>query len=346
MERFRKLGRHPRAHRNGTWAVSPLNLHTDLGTHRFVTGGADGIIRTWSLPESGQTPKESDTHDPQPVDNDSKICSSLLTLEAHALAVVDVAVSADGTVAASTSLDGVLKIWDLTKGVSQEPRTISMDVTEAWGVAMSSKGDILVSCGVAGNVQVIDVKMGVSEQTMCVERKTKDTEHARVEKPMALSVALNYDDTRAVVGAHDGSVTLFDIETGKVLINSLPTHGGPVRSLAYIPSEPTSVVTASDDQLANFYDLDAAQVTGSCRGHSGHVLCVDVAPDGKHIVTGGADRTVRVWDRVTKESLFKYREHEESVWDVAYTMAGKRIVSVSDDESIGIIDSTHAHSVI
>jgi WD40 repeat protein len=39
------------------------------------------------------------------------------------------------------------------------------------------------------------------------------------------------------------------------------------------------------------------------RGHSGWVLSVAYSPDGKHIVTGSNDNTVKVWDSQTGKEV-------------------------------------------
>ena len=362
MERFRKLGKCISAHQHGVWSVSGLDASIHGNRQDFITGGADGQIRTWRLLEGGPNDNEINKNHPDHVNgkdfedikkaNEQDIalgsdspCVPVHTLSGHALAVVNVAVAKEGTIAASTSLDGTLKIWDLARPI-QEPRSISLEVTECWGVALSTTGEAMVSCGAGGSVQVFDTKMGLSEQSMSIERKKKEGDHFRVEKPMAMCVALSPDDRHVAVGASDGNITIFDVHTGKVVCNSFPPHAASIRSLMYIPSERGKLVTASDDQLVNFYDVDAAQITGTCRGHAGHVLCVTASPDGQHITSGGTDNTVRVWDRMSKQCLFKSMEHKESVWGVAYCSQGKLILSVSDDASIGVIDSTHAKSVL
>ena len=38
------------------------------------------------------------------------------------------------------------------------------------------------------------------------------------------------------------------------------------------------------------------QETLTLKGHSGSVLSVSFSPDGKRIVSGSADKTVKIWD--------------------------------------------------
>ena len=39
------------------------------------------------------------------------------------------------------------------------------------------------------------------------------------------------------------------------------------------------------------------------RGHSGWVRSVAYSPDGKHIVTGSLDETVKIWDSTTGKEV-------------------------------------------
>lgn len=44
-------------------------------------------------------------------------------------------------------------------------------------------------------------------------------------------------------------------------------------------------------------------------GHSNWVRSARFSPDGRLIVSGSDDKTVRLWDRQTKESVHTYYEH-------------------------------------
>jgi WD40 repeat protein len=39
------------------------------------------------------------------------------------------------------------------------------------------------------------------------------------------------------------------------------------------------------------------------RGHSGYVFSVAYSPDGKHIVSGAYDKTVKIWDAQSGEEV-------------------------------------------
>ncbi|MHC4070924.1 MAG: WD40 domain-containing protein [Planctomycetota bacterium] len=63
------------------------------------------------------------------------------------------------------------------------------------------------------------------------------------------------------------------------------------------------------------------------RGYSERVRSVAFRPDGKRIVSGSTDRTVKVWDSATGSELITLQGHEDRLRSVVFSPDGKRIVS-------------------
>ena len=59
------------------------------------------------------------------------------------------------------------------------------------------------------------------------------------------------------------------------------------------------------------------------------------SPDGKFVVTGGADNTVRFWDVATGQNLETFGAHA-GVWQVAFTTDGKYLAAGYADGTINI----------
>ncbi len=64
------------------------------------------------------------------------------------------------------------------------------------------------------------------------------------------------------------------------------------------------------------------------RGHRDWVACVVIAADGKQVLAGGYDTTVRIWDAATGELLKRLTGHGEAVLSVAASRDGGLIASV------------------
>lgn len=79
------------------------------------------------------------------------------------------------------------------------------------------------------------------------------------------------------------------------------------------------------------------QVTRTLTGHSDEVTALAMAANGT-LVSGGKDRTVRVWDLAGGRQRFKMEGHSDAVRSVAISPDGKLAASGSDDKSILIWD--------
>jgi len=109
------------------------------------------------------------------------------------------------------------------------------------------------------------------------------------------SVRFNLSET-SILGSigSDRTFTLYDIRTGKAerrVIMQMRSN-----ALAWSPTFPTSVLLASEDH--NLYTFDVRRLMNPTQIYKGHVAAVmscDWAPTGLEFVSGGWDRTVRIW---------------------------------------------------
>jgi WD40 repeat protein len=74
-------------------------------------------------------------------------------------------------------------------------------------------------------------------------------------------------------------------------------------------------------------------------GHSDGVTNATFSPDGKLVVTAGADNTARVWDATTGKQLLVLKGHTGALNAARFSPDGKFIITASADSTARIWDT-------
>ncbi|KAG2350128.1 WD40 repeat-like protein [Suillus weaverae] len=156
---------------------------------------------------------------------------------------------------------------------------------------------------------------------------------------MVFSVALSPDGKRIACGLLDGTIQVWDMETGEALCAPLQGHTSHVMSVAFSP-DGHRIVSGSYDCTVRVWDAKAGEALGSpLQGHASYVWSVAISPDGKRIVSGSKDETIRVWDMETGEAFGAPLQGRTSgVRSVTISPDGQRIISGSQDNTIRVWD--------
>src|SRR5438105_14148760 len=72
------------------------------------------------------------------------------------------------------------------------------------------------------------------------------------------------------------------------------------------------------------------------KGHVANIPSLAFSADGKMLVSGSWDTTIRVWDVASDKQLAMFKDRPEKVWSVAITEDCKTLASGSNDGAITI----------
>ncbi len=156
-------------------------------------------------------------------------------------------------------------------------------------------------------------------------------------------ITVSKDGQYLLSGSKDKTARIWNLHTG--MCNSvLSGHTDPLRVVAF-SADAQLAVTASggddewrtDDNSVRLWDTTSGRCTRILRGHIDRVSTVALTPSGKVVLSGGYDRTLRVWNVETGQAV-QLLGHTLHIWSGWLSTDGSRAASLSEDGTLRFWD--------
>ncbi|KAL9127846.1 MAG: hypothetical protein Q9217_003365 [Psora testacea] len=271
----------------------PSNLGSGISTlawapdnQTLASGSDDKSIRLWDVSTGKQHPHP---------------------LHGHHHYIYTIAFSPKGNILVSGSYDEAVILWDIrTRHIL---RTLPAHSDPVGGVDFIRDGTLIVSCAGDGLIRIWDTGTGQCLRTLVHEDNAPVTSvrfspNGKFVLAWTLDSCLrlwNYVDGRCVKTYQGHSNAKYSI-SGAFGVYGGGSGGGTGASNdddEMVVAKKAFVVSGSDDGRIVWWDVISKEVLQSTEAHEGVVLGVDTRDEegGGLVVSGGIDKTVRIWER-------------------------------------------------
>jgi hypothetical protein len=177
-------------------------------------------------------------------------------------------------------------LWD----VSAQAHLGSLPAAHGARLAVSGGAAPLVAVGAGTTVRV-----WVLADLLQAEDPATAAPWRTLEQPASLtSLALSADGRRLAVGTSQGTVTVWNVPTARVL-QTFARLAAAAERLAYAP-DGRLLASAHADRLARLWAVGGASAPlAALSGHADRITSIAFAPDGRALATAGWEGVVRVW---------------------------------------------------
>lgn len=111
----------------------------------------------------------------------------------------------------------------------------------------------------------------------------------------ATSIAFSPDGKWIVSGSEDGGIVVLEVKSGIHRFFRFNPRAGRVTGVAFVPGE-DRVAGCFEDGTIQIINYGTQLGSLTLRGHTDAVTCIAFSRDGRTLVSGSKDGTVRIWD--------------------------------------------------
>jgi WD40 repeat protein len=257
------------------------------------------------------------------------------TLSGHADLVRALGFSPDGrrlAVAGGPSgRFGEIKIWNVEGTRPKLISTIQGHTDTILAVAFSPDGATIASGGYDKLVKLWEVSSGKLVATL---KEHQDAVYA---------VAFMSGGRELISAAGDRTLKVWEVSTGKRLYTMTDALDA-LYAVAVHPSG-SHIAAAGADRMIRTWSWNAGAVSpggtpgrlaASTFAHADAVLRLAYSPDGASLVSGGADRVIKVWDARTLRETHRLEAQPDWIMGLALSADGKWLAAGRYDGTLGL----------
>ncbi len=284
--------------------LSDVALSQD-GQCLAFAGGLNFTVELWNLPARSRT-----------------------LLNGHTDEVVAMAFSPDGKTLATGSHDQTVRLWDVSNHTTVAALANRFPVGS---LAFSPDGSTLVAGGskhyfrVGGKAGLQFWDVPSRQATGTISGDASDI----------VSVAWSASGSKLATGHKDGSVSLWDAETRRLLHRFASQFGEAMISLAFSPTEP--LLAAGDWWGGNIVLYNTATnevLLPPLKGHIWHVSALVFSPDGRTLASSGEGGGLKLWHVASRQLALTLHDHGGPVRGIAFSRDGNLMASCGVDGTV------------
>ncbi len=235
---------------------------------------------------------------------------------------------------ASASKDKTVKLWKEDKNGNWNLETTLHHSVPVRAVAfLTSQADpetviVIASVGIDGLVRLWNLKGKLQTVFKAYESRINDAHESRINylsfSPECQMIATASKDGAVKIWSWDGKqITLSDNKD-----NNRQAHEDTVWEVDFSPNC-QRIATASSDTTVKLWNLQG-KLLNTLLGHTNWVKTVAFSPkEGKLIVSGSEDDTLRIWRSDDGSLLQTFRGHRAGVNSISFSSDGQFIASTS-----------------
>jgi WD40 repeat protein len=240
------------------------------------------------------------------------------------------AFSPDGQILIGGSLNGDTNLWDVETGAlirsfTDRPSIQAIAVSDA--PTQATQPPLIASGDYQGGIELHDLTTG--ELHLALE----------VPETVVQSVAFSPNGKNLASGHWNGTVQLWDVETGE-LVQTLTDHDYGVTVVAFAPTpadQPPLLISADYDGSIKLWRSNGTLMRTFTTARY-PVFALAISPDGKTLVNGNGDGTIKSWTLPTGRYIQGFVGHLDAVTALAISPNGQTLASSSRDKTIKLWD--------